>query len=237
METISFKLSVFEGPLDLLLSLITKHKLDIYDIPITKLLEQYLEYISAAKKMDMELSSEFLEMAARLVQIKSAMLLPTDDEAEVLKQELTGELIEYHLCKVASSRLGSGYRGNVFFVRNPMEIEMDMTYTKVHKTSELFIAYSNINVKQHRRALPNAERFSDIVDRPVVSVTGKIINLMKSLIKKKSISFRSIFYKEKFERSEKVATFLALLELIRSGRVKIDQNDNITLIKKERGAL
>ena len=93
MEQLSFKLEVFEGPLDLLLHLIAKHKLDIQDIEISSLLEQYLEYIAQMKLADLEVASEFLEMAARLVYIKTVSLLPKHEEAEELKRELTGELL------------------------------------------------------------------------------------------------------------------------------------------------
>ena len=95
MEKISYKLEVFEGPMDLLLHLITKHKLNINDIPIFELVEQYIEYVRQMQQADMEVASEFLEMAARLVYIKTLMLLPSHDEGETLKQELTGQLLEY----------------------------------------------------------------------------------------------------------------------------------------------
>ena len=87
MNTISFKLDVFEGPLDLMLSLISKHKLNIYDIEISKLLEQYLLYIEACHEQNLELAGEFLEMAARLIYIKTASLLPQPEEAEKMKKE------------------------------------------------------------------------------------------------------------------------------------------------------
>ena len=97
MESISFRLEVFEGPLDLLLSLIQKHKLNICDIEISKLLEQYLLYIEKANEQNLELAGEFLEMAARLIYIKTASLLPRPEEAEQMKKELEGALIEYSL--------------------------------------------------------------------------------------------------------------------------------------------
>ena len=105
METISFKLEVFEGPLDLLLNLIQKHKLNICDIEISKLLEQYLLYIEQANEQDLELAGEFLEMAARLIYIKTASLLPQPEEAEKMKKELEGALMEYSLCKLAAADL------------------------------------------------------------------------------------------------------------------------------------
>ena len=108
-ESISFKLEVFEGPLDLLLSLIAKHKLNICDIEISKLLEQYLIYIDQAHEQNLELAGEFLEMAARLIYIKTAFLLPQPEEAEQMKRELEGALIEYSLCKIAAQKLAEAY--------------------------------------------------------------------------------------------------------------------------------
>ena len=95
METIKYKTEVFEGPMDLLLHLITKHKLNIYDIPIAELVDQYSAYIRQMQEADMDIACEFLETAARLVHIKSLSLLPVYEEAEVLKRELSGELIKY----------------------------------------------------------------------------------------------------------------------------------------------
>ena len=95
MDQISYKLDVFEGPMDLLLSLIAKHKLNIYDIPIVELVDQYLDYVRRMQDEDMYVASEFLEMAARLVYLKTVSLLPVHEEADELKRELTGELIEY----------------------------------------------------------------------------------------------------------------------------------------------
>ena len=100
MEQISYKLEVFEGPMDLLLHLISKHKLNIYDIPIIELVEQYIDYVKQMQAEDMYVASEFLEMAARLVYIKTVSLLPVYEEAEELKKELTGELLEYRDCQL-----------------------------------------------------------------------------------------------------------------------------------------
>ena len=105
MDQISYKLDVFEGPMDLLLSLIAKHKLNIYDIPIVELVDQYLDYVRRMQDEDMYVASEFLEMAARLVYLKTVSLLPVHEEADELKRELTGELIEYRDCKLMAEKL------------------------------------------------------------------------------------------------------------------------------------
>ena len=99
MSAINYKIEVFEGPMDLLLHLISKHKLNIYDIPIVELVEQYMAYVNELKESDLEIASEFLEMAARLVYIKTVSLLPVYEEGDKLRQELSGELIEYAECK------------------------------------------------------------------------------------------------------------------------------------------
>lgn len=118
MDNISFKLDVFEGPLDLLLHLISKHKLNINDIEISKLLEQYLLYIEQAKEQDLELAGEFLEMAARLIYIKTVSLLPKPEEAEEIKKELQGTLIEYSLCKRLRQSFGRNMQETIFLLEN-----------------------------------------------------------------------------------------------------------------------
>ena len=95
MEQLSYKIDVFEGPMDLLLHLISKHKLNINDIPIVELVNQYLDYVRQMQEQDFDIAGEFLEMAARLIYIKTVSLLPRHEEAEILKKELTGELIDY----------------------------------------------------------------------------------------------------------------------------------------------
>ena len=100
METVlQYKLEQFEGPLDLLLTLISKNKLNIYDIEIAILVDQYLEQIKAFKESDIDIASDFLEMASRLIYLKTVSLLPKHEEAEQLKDELVGELLEYKVCK------------------------------------------------------------------------------------------------------------------------------------------
>ena len=124
MEKLSYKLETFEGPLDLLLYLITKNKLDICDIQISELLDQYMEQINAMQEADMDVSSEFLEMAARLVYMKTVSLLPKHEEMEALRQELTGQLLEYQECKKVAAQLAERFSYNIY-VREPAEIEPD----------------------------------------------------------------------------------------------------------------
>lgn len=130
MEKPQFKTGEFEGPLDLLLYLIQKHKLDICDIEISALLEQYLAYIDAMGQDDLEIASEFLEMAARLVYIKTAMLLPRHEEEGVkLKAELQGQLLEYQVCQRVAAQLGALSRLYLNFARQPMKLPADHSYS------------------------------------------------------------------------------------------------------------
>ena len=117
MEKLSYKLETFEGPLDLLLYLITKNKLDICDIQISELLDQYMEQINAMQEADMDVSSEFLEMAARLVYMKTVSLLPKHEEMEALRQELTGQLLEYQECKKVAAQLAERFSYNIYVRR------------------------------------------------------------------------------------------------------------------------
>ena len=130
-----------------------------------------------------------------------------------------------------AEKLGTQYKGNVFFVRKPAEVQIDMTYRREHDVSLLYDAYLKAMLRRIGKMPPKSERFAEIVERPVVSVTSRIVYIMRGLIKKGSYSFKSLFEKKR-ERSETVATFLALLELIRSGRVKMDHENMISLVKR-----
>ena len=221
METISYRLPVFEGPLDLLLYLVQKNKLNIYDIPIAEVLQQYMETIDRMKEADLDVASEFLDMAARLVQIKSSMLLPKHEEAEALRQELTGELIEYQLCQEAARRLASRNVGGDLFVREPVEIEPDLTYRRQHPKEELYDAYLAAAGRGRRRLPPPPQAFSGIVSRKIVSVSSKIIFVLRRLYKREPVAYDALF-REARTKSELVATFLALLELVKAKRIRVD---------------
>lgn len=226
----NFKLETFEGPLDLLLHLISKHKMNIFDIEISLLLEQYMDYINKMQSMDMEVASEFLEMAARLVQIKTLSLLPKHEEEAELRRELTGELVEYSLCKKAAELLGEKYCGNDIFIREPMQLEVDKTYTRVHQQDILMTAYLSMLGKTRAKLPPKQEEFHPIVTKRMVSVSSRVIFVLKNLYKKKKMQFLELFKKSQ-DKSEMVATFLAILELIKNKRVRVDDDNNVNLIK------
>jgi len=231
MEQISFKLDFFEGPLDLLLHLIAKNKLNINDVSIITLIEQYLEYIDSVAE-DMEPMGEFLEMAARLIYIKTVSLLPRYEEAAELKKELEGRLIEYSLCKEAALNLKARYTGNLFALRNPLKIEHDATYILTHSTDELLAAYAQMNVKSAAEPI-RAETFSEIVSKKIVSVASKIIHLLKRLYRDGSCKISVLFDGIK-NKSERVAVFLAILELTKSGRIILsDDGAEVTFRRRQ----
>ncbi|MBR4224106.1 MAG: segregation/condensation protein A [Oscillospiraceae bacterium] len=222
---ISFKLENFEGPLALLLYLIQKHKLDIHDIPIISLVEQYLDCISSISD-DMDGAGEFLEMAARLIYIKTISLLPRREEAERLKEELQGRLIEYSLCKEAADALRERYLPAPYTVRPPLPVRTETVYSMHHDVSELLAAAKAFSSKPAKEALTSSV-FTKFVSRTFVSVTSKMLYVIKTLYQTGRCSLTGIF-DGMTDRSERVATFLAVLELTRNGRVLLsDDNTEI----------
>lgn len=232
MDNISFKLDVFEGPLDLLLHLISKHKLNINDIEISKLLEQYLLYIEHAKEQDLELAGEFLEMAARLIYIKTVSLLPKPEEADVIKKELQGTLIEYSLCKKAAEQLREIYVGNDIFVRDPVKIKLNSVYKLKHPPEKLADTYLNMNIKKIDFRQANEKKINDVVQHKVVSVISKVVYVLKNLYANGKVYIDRLFDGMK-GRSERVATFLAILELTKSGRIIISEDNTMVYFKKK----
>lgn len=229
MTTVTYRLEGFEGPLDLLLHLISKHKLNINDIPILTLVEQYLDFIEGLGEQDMETAGEFLEMAARLIYIKTLSLLPRREEAEELKKELQGRLIEYSLCKIAAANLREIYIGGAFAVRSPMKTETDLSYSLTHDTSELLAAYKGLGARKNDREELRPSAFSKLVSRKFVTVTSKIVYVLKKLYSSGKCSMDGLFG-EIHDRSDRVAAFLAVLELTKSGRVLLsDDNSELCL--------
>ena len=182
----------------------------------------------------MEIAGEFLEMAARLIYIKTVSLLPSHNEADELKKELEGKLIEYSLCKKAAEILRNRYHGNDIFVKKPMKIEIDNTYRVTHDSNVLIESYKGISIKGIDREPLLASAFSKIVSKKIVSVTSKIIYVLRKLYTKGTVMMDNIF-DGMTNRSERVATFLAILELTKSGRIFINEdNTEITFNKQKK---
>lgn len=236
-KTIEFHLEDFSGPLDLLLALVQKNKMSIYDIEIATLIDQYLEIVGEpendADHSIMEANSEFITMAAHLVQMKSAMLLPRSEEADRMREELTGLLVEYSACKEIAAQLKEMAEGIFMVARKPAELQLETTYRGVHSATELAIAFQSIMGRAGARRMPRAEQFDEIVTKPFVSVTGRVIYVLRGLTSGAANSLKHLFAGSR-GRSEVVATFLAVLELIRGGRIVIEDDESIAIKNREK---
>lgn len=235
MEKLQYKLEVFEGPMDLLLQLISKKKVSINDVPLMEIIEQYLDYVRQMQEDNLDISSEFLEMAARLLYIKTVSLLPVHEEAEKLVEELRGELTEYQDCKLVAGQLQNQAKGFEFYSRPPEEIEVDMTYTRIHEPAEIFKAYMAAVGKGKRKLPPPIEAFRGIVAHKIVSVASRISFIIDKFKIKKNHRFIS-FFEGSESRSEMVATFLALLAMAKAKRIHIDgDGDDMSITLLEGG--
>ncbi len=232
-EKLQYKLDAFEGPLDLLLYLIQKHKLNICDINISELLTQYTESIKDIENIeDLDGAAEFLEMAARLVYIKTAMLLPRyDDEGEKLRQELQGELIEYQACKKAAADLKVKFCGNSIFSRKPMEIEADNTYQRIHPSEDILKAYLSALGRKQRKLPPPVTAFSGVVHKKLISVPSRAVILLKKLYRSAKVMWSDLFVNK--TRGESVAMFLAVLDLIKNGRISVSEDNKTVELNRE----
>lgn len=232
---LSFKLQIFEGPLDLLLHLIKKNKVNIYDIPIVEITEQYLEYLSMLEEMDLEVSSEFLVMATHLLYIKSKMLLPKhEEEEEDPRKDLIDRLVEYKRMKEAGEKLKDRqHLGYLSFYKPPQEIKGIEKPKRIESESldKLTMAFLEILAKAERKAPPPVNKFDGIVGREVVSVKTKTEHLLKNLKKGSKIGFKKSFSGVK-SKSEAVSQFLAILELLRMGVLAVIEEDGDIFIER-----
>ena len=235
MEQLKFKLDSFEGPLDLLLMLIRKNKVSIYDIPISLILEQYLAVMAEMKDMDLEISSEFLVLAATLLQIKSKMLLPKQEDEEDdgidPREELVRRLTEYKKIKESLEFFKSRENiGTSMFFKAPDAIEKppaELNYALL-TPENLNLAYKRAFQRLERKTPPPKHSFQGIVGHEKVSVRSRVSGIWKKLMKKGQSFFKDLFKGSK-SRAEVVASFLAILELIKIKKIRVEyQEDNIS---------
>lgn len=229
---LSFHLEVYDGPLDLLLGLITKNKVDIYDIPIALILDQYLEYLDRMREMDMEIAGEFIVMAADLMLIKSRMLLPKPqvegEEEEDPRAQLARALLEYKRAKEASVYLSDQYA--IYAGRIAKEPEVLDTRSDLPDHIDIDLlskAMQRALIKNSR--LPELAKESErairrLLSAKVVPVSAKIITVMKYLRKNGRSNFEDILLTAK-SRSELIAIFAATLELLKVQRVTMENED------------
>ena len=234
---IPVKLEIFEGPLDLLLHLIEKNKIDIYDIPIAMITDQYMAYIQAMKVQDLGVMSEFMVMAATLLDIKCRMLLPPaeeteGDEAGDPRDDLVKMLLEYKMYKYMSYELRDMMMdaGDVFFrskklprqvsaYQEPVEPAQLLAGVTIEKLNSVF---RSVIRRQEDRVDPIRSRFGKIEKEPV-TVSDKILQLKDYARSHRSFSFRSFLEREK-SRTAVIVTFLSMLELIKTGYLSVEQD-------------
>ena len=226
MEQVSFRVENFEGPLDLLIYLVERHKMTLTEVSLSVIIDQYLGLMGTVGPDELDPTSEFIEMAARLVYMKSAALLPRQDEAEALKRELVGQLIEYQLCKLMSEKLRYMQEGVFFAVREPAQIKLPENYEMKHEKKELRDAFMTLMGRSLRRSVVEIEKFEEIVVAPVVSVSSRVIYILRNIRKGLVTNIKELFFGIK-ARSESVATFLGLLELMNAKRLKVMKNGDI----------
>lgn len=234
---IQVKLEAFDGPLDLLLHLIEKNKVDIFDIPIVLITEQYLEYVSNMDTKDMDVMSEFLVMAATLVKIKSKMLLPAEEteeeEEEDPRQELVERLLEYKMYKYASFELKDRQvdAGKVFFkepsipedVKNyKEEVDYDELLSDITLT-KLQSIFDSVMQKQVDKIDPIRSSFGEI-EKEEINIEDHMIFLEEYAMLHGTFSFRQVLENGK-GKSYIIVTFLGILEMMKTGKITIEQED------------
>lgn len=227
MEYISYKLDQFEGPLDLLLTLITKNKIDINDIPIAELCSQYMEYINAEENRDIEIASEFLLMASELMLIKSRMLLPKTENDEDPRASLAEAVLEYQRAKLAAASMNLLYATyGLRMVKEQDEISVDKSYVAAHAPEllarALLRAMSEVKVNDETVK----KNFEPLVNAPQVSVMSVASHLVGQ-IKLRGCICLDTFFAACVNRSEIIAKFMAVLEMLRSGFINISDEDLI----------
>ena len=219
----------FEGPLDLILFLLSKNKIEIQDIPIALILEQYLEYLEVRKQMDLEVASEFITMAAHLMYIKTRMLLSLEDEEAQSEMEALIQSLEerkrgetYARIKALAERLAPmGEFGRDIMTRPPEAMERGKIYEYDHEPGDLLIAIAEMTDRRGQiESVPDLKPFDEIVRREPYSVEKKAREIFNRL-KSGGITRFLLLFRGSKSRSELVATFMAVLELCRSRMIRL----------------
>ena len=230
----SIKLEGFEGPLDLLLHLIEKEEMDIYDIQISQITDRYLEYINLMEQLDLDVASEFLVMAATLLHIKSQSILPqlTPDAEYTLgdQAELVRQLLEYKRFKEASQALDVyAERRMLLYSRSPkLHADLDGTREFEIKATlfDLLSAFKNIT---DRAAEIETEEMYETVEEETITVEDKIAFINRQLTNEDQLLFEDLFPLSS-SKLDRIVTFLAILELIRIGKIVTVQTDHFESI-------
>ena len=227
MDQITYKIEQFEGPLDLLLTLVQKNKMKIEDIQISIICDQYMEYIGTMQSMNIDLSAEFIVMASELMYIKSKILLPRMDENEEDPREaLAAALLEYQRAKQASEKLNtmySIYAGRM--EKDTDEIAPDRTYVADHDIDLLSLAFMRVMSSIEFTDEEATEKIRPLISRRTVSVSEKVFSILRLMLIKGGCVRAIECFNGIRSRHELVATFMAMLEMLKAGRLVIKENE------------
>ena len=243
VRTRSEEMEDFEGPLDVIFLLLSKNKIEIQDVSITAILEQYLAYLDEMKRLDMEIASEFISMASHLMLIKTKMLLSAAEQQEA-EEEL--DILRQSLIERQRKEAMEGIRqaitileprneiGRCMFVKDPEPLRKDKTYRYQHDPIDLLKALDTIAERSARQLPPPTVNFMGIVGKEPYPVTRKAGEVMRQLLLRGMEKLKNLF-KGNRSRSEIVATFLAILELCKNNTVSLEddvngENPNVRLL-------
>ena len=225
----AIKIDNFEGPLDLLCHLIDKNKMDIYDIKINEIADQYIEYLNQMEEMNLDIASEFLIMASTLIYLKSKSLLPKQDEVEeeLTEEELIQRIIEYKKYKEIIKKLRVNYEENSkSFFKMPEQIELPKKQIEKDYDKDLIPnLYKTLWDKNKEKINKNAENIQKIAITENYTVTSKVKEMFKALIKNNKFVFNKLFSIEEHNKQEVVTAFSGLLEMSKRDKVNTKQED------------
>ena len=229
LETTKYEIRLdnFEGPLDLLCHLVDKNKMDINEVNISKITDQYIEYINAMKELNLDITSEFLVMASTLVYLKSKSLLPkqVEDEAELTEEELIHRIIEYKKYKEISKKLKENFEMySKRFSKLPDKIILPNRKLEEKFSIELIEEAYKILVERNKSKINvNANNLEKIAITETVTITSKVKDIIKELVKKPKFIFSKLCKAKKYTKLETVTAFSGILELSRRKKIRAEQ--------------
>lgn len=235
----SIKIDKFEGPLDLLAYLIEKNKMDIYDINLTQITDQYIQYLNAMENLNLEIASEFLVMASSLLYLKSKKLLPKQEEEteELTEEELIRRIIEYKKYKEITKKLKESYATYSKRIQKQPETILlpNQKLEKEYNNKTIPEIYEKLVERTSQKLNENAKNIEKIAITENYTVASKVKEMFKILVKQKKFVFNKIFSINKRNKQEVVTAFSGLLELSRRNKVQTTQTEifgDITVEKK-----
>ena len=244
-QVYSIKSNDFEGPLDLLCHLIDKNKMDICDINLSDITDQYIEYLNKMEELNLEIASEFVIMASTLLYLKSKTLLPSlhendEEEEELTEEELLRRIIEYKKYKEISATFGEMYKNNYrIFFKDEEKIKFDKKQLDEKDVDYMLLydAYRNVIDKNKTRLNSNAKNIKKIAITDNYTVSSKVKEMYKELIKNKKFVFNNLYSQKECNKEEVVTAFTGLLEMSRRSKVQTTQEllfGDITVEKYKR---